>query len=230
MGSQPDYEKRRVLAALMSVLGFAAANTPTALLRAAERLVTPAQPRGPFYPLRLPLDSDNDLVSVQGSSKLAEGETTNIVGRILNECGRPVQDARLEIWQCDANGRYRHPWDSRDIPLDANFQGYGAFTTGHDGMYRFRTIKPVPYPGRAPHIHFAIKGVGIRPLVTQMYVAGAPENQWDGLLNSIGDRKLREQLIVKLEANPDQSAKFVGTFDIVLAADGRFAGTLPFPA
>ena len=143
-------------------------------------------PEGPFYPHDPPLEADADLVRVGGRDTLAQGVITHLGGVVRDSRGRPVPDAQVEIWQCDANGRYHHPWDRRSAPLDENFQGYGRTRTGAAGRYRFRTIRPVAYPGRAPHIHFAIKGRSFEPLITQMYVRGAPENAYDGLLSRIG--------------------------------------------
>jgi protocatechuate 3,4-dioxygenase beta subunit len=109
------------------------------------------------------------------------------------------------------------------VPLDPHFQGYGQFLTGPDGAYRFRTIKPVPYPGRAPHIHYAVSGRDFEPLITQMYVAGAPENARDPLLNGIPDPRVRQNLIVPVELDPTSArGERIARFDIVLAADGRF--------
>ena len=178
---------------------------------------TPAQPRGPFYPDRLPLDKDNDLVRVEGRDDLASGEITDLWGNVLDVNGRPVEGALVEIWQCDANSRYIHRRDDRRAPRDPNFQGYGRFETAADGRYRFRTIKPVPYPGRAPHIHVAVRVSGSRPLVTQMYVKGAPQNRWDWLLNGVADDAAREQLIVDFKpAEGLSTAKLRAQFDIVL--------------
>jgi protocatechuate 3,4-dioxygenase beta subunit len=216
-----DPSRRRVLAGSLSTLGLLAM-TPLARLAAAELIGTPPQTRGPFYPLTIPLDSDNDLVRVQGRSRLAKGEITNVVGRVLDERGRAVAGARIEIWQCNAYGRYHHPGDRQNVPLDPNFQGYGEFVTGDDGTYRFRTIKPVRYPGRAPHIHFAISGPGIEPLVTQMYVAGAPENERDWILNNIRDPRARTSLIVPFAPSTDTPGELLAKFDLVLMADGRF--------
>jgi protocatechuate 3,4-dioxygenase beta subunit len=193
------------------------------MARGLDRVVTPRQPRGPFYPLELPLDDDNDLISVRGQAGTAKGEITNIIGMLMDEHGRPVPNMRIEIWQVNAFGRYHHPRDQQNKPFDANFQGHGHTVSGDDGGYRFRTIKPVAYPGRAPHIHFSISGANVEPLTTQMYVAGAPENERDFLLNRIRDRQLRQQLIVDLTPYVvDQRAELIGRFDIVLAADGRF--------
>lgn len=216
-----DHARRAVLGMTLSALGLALASRP-AVAQALQLLRTPPQSRGPFYPTELPLDRDNDLVQVAGQSGPARGEITNVIGRVLTERGRPMPRARVEIWQCNAYGRYHHPWDRRDVPLDPNFQGYGQLVTGADGAYRFRTIKPVPYPGRAPHIHFAISGPDFEPLITQMYVAGAPENERDFLLSAIRDAKVRQSLIVDFQRDPSSTAgELLARFDIILAADGR---------
>jgi protocatechuate 3,4-dioxygenase beta subunit len=216
-----DPSRRDAVGAALAVLAYAASARPLPAW-AAQLLRTPAQTRGPFYPTELPLDHDNDLVTVAGQGGVARGEITNVVGRVLDQAGRPLARARVEIWQCDANGRYRHPWDRRNVPLDPNFQGYGQFVTGPDGAYRFRTIKPVAYTGRAPHIHFAVSGPGFEPLVTQLYVAGAPENARDFVLNGIADPKARQRLVVPFDVPPGASGgELVARFDIVLAADGR---------
>lgn len=200
--------------ALSAILGTTALH-PRLLLAGLQ--YTPAQSRGPFYPLELPLDLDNDLVQVTGQPDMANGEISNVIGRVLDDRGRPVREAVVEIWQCDANGRYRHPGDLGNKPEDPGFQGYGRFVTGKEGTYRFRTIKPVPYPGRAPHIHFAIRAPGFEPLITQMYVQGAPENRRDWILNSIHDTRARASLIVEFAPNPARAdSSLLARFDIVL--------------
>ena len=197
--------------------GMAAIATTGGLLRPAAALVpTPRQTKGPFYPLTLPLDKDNDLVRVDGAARQALGAVTHVAGRVLDLDGRPVSGARVEIWQCDANGRYHHPGDGNSAPEDAGFQGYGQTLSDADGAYRFRTIKPVPYPGRTAHIHFAISGRDFDQLVTQMYVAGEPGNADDGVLNRI-DATARERVIIALSPAPEIEADALkGTFDIVL--------------
>ena len=207
MPNRIDLTRRRLLLAGAAV-GLA---SPA---KAATRLLTPPQSRGPFYPLELPLDSDNDLVTVAGRPGLAKGEIVNVTGQVLTAQGHPINGALVEIWQCDAFGRYHHPGDRRNVPLDQNFQGYGKYTTGADGAYRFRTIKPVPYPGRTPHIHFQISGPGIQPLVTQMYLADAPENDQDFLYRRISDSKARAS--VTIEFTPGSDGVPLGRFDIVL--------------
>ena len=186
------------------------------LARPALALVpTPRQSTGPFYPERLPLDSDNDLVVVGGSNARPAGVLTHVFGRVLAEDGQPVAGARVEIWQCDAQGRYHHPQAGGGA--DPNFQGYGQTSTVADGAYRFRTIRPVAYPGRAPHIHFAVSGAGFARLVTQMYVAGEPRNETDWLLKAVRDEDARRSLVVALAPAPEIEANSLkGQFDIVL--------------
>jgi protocatechuate 3,4-dioxygenase beta subunit len=118
---------------------------------------TPTQSRRPFYPTEFPVDTDNDLLKIGESAGLAQGRAVSIAGTNVDRAGRSPREAFVEIWQCDAQGRYRNPWDRHSIPFDAAFQDYGYYRVGADGNYWFRTIKPVRYPGRAPHIHFLIR-------------------------------------------------------------------------
>ncbi len=183
--------------------------------RAAALIPTPEQTLGPFYPPELPLDHDNDLVQVTGESAHALGQITHVYGRVLDLDGQPIEGAKVEIWQCDANGRYLHPRSGGSRPRDGGFQGYGQTASAADGAYRFRTIKPVAYPGRTPHIHFAISGDGYE-LVTQMYVAGEPQNDSDGVLNRI-DPAARAGVIVALMPDDTiETGALRGQFDIVI--------------
>jgi protocatechuate 3,4-dioxygenase, beta subunit len=185
---------------------------------AARLPLTPAQMLGPFYPVELPLDADNDLVVVQGAAAAALGTVAHVFGRVLGPDGAPVAGARVEIWQCDATGIYLHPRDPGVARRDGGFQGYGQTVTAADGGYRFRTIRPVPYPGRTPHIHFAVSGDGFAPLVTQLYVAGEPRNAADGVLNRL-DPDQQQQLMAAFAAAPELEAEaLAATFDIVVAA------------
>ncbi|MEW8297082.1 MAG: protocatechuate 3,4-dioxygenase [Candidatus Thiodiazotropha sp.] len=177
---------------------------------------TPRQTAGPFYPTRIPLDSDNNLVDVEGRESPAEGQVTHIFGRLLDTAGRPIRHAQIEIWQCDAFGFYHHPRDRGGV-ADSNFQGFGRTLVDDNGDYRFRTIRPVAYPGRTPHIHVRVVGVGFESFTTQMYVAGEPENESDFILNSVRDQKARDSIIVPLEAAPEiETDALAGNFDIVL--------------
>src|SRR5438105_7230496 len=126
-------------------------------LFAEELTRTPPQTEGPFYPNKLPLDTDNDLLIVNDSITPAVGEVTHLTGKILDAKGDPVRNALVEIWQVDGHGVYMHTRCPNQDKRDANFQGFGRFFTGSSGEYYFRTIKPVAYPGRTPHIHFKVK-------------------------------------------------------------------------
>jgi protocatechuate 3,4-dioxygenase beta subunit len=207
--------RRQALVAGASLAALALANPA-----AAARLVgTPAQTEGPFYPLTLPLDRDNDLVQVAGQANQAKGTITHVFGRVLDIDGKPVTGARVEIWQCDADGHYHHPGDRRG-PADPAFQGFGQTLTVADGAYRFRTIKPVSYPGRTPHIHVKVVAPGARELTTQMYVAGEPGNDRDFVLKSIRNPEARARVIVALElAAGLEAGALQGRFDIVLSGD-----------
>ena len=201
---------------------------PLPVLSAAASLVpTPRQSTGPFYPLELPLDHDNDLVSVRGKSGMARGVITHVLGRVMDVNGKPLAGMTVEIWQCDAFGRYHHPGDRRDTPLDEHFQGYGRTLSAEDGAYRFRTIRPVPYPGRTPHIHFAVSGPGMQTFVTQMYVAGEPRNASDFLFKRIRDARARESVLVALREGRAGPGELTGQFDIVLGSGVVQHGTTP---
>ena len=161
---------------------------------------------------------DADLVRVKGQATQAVGQVTHISGRILDKRGEIVRGAMVEIWQCDAQGIYRHPGNSGHKRHDAAFQGYGRAQVDAAGRYAFRTIRPVAYPGRTPHIHFKVHAPGIGRLTTQMYVAGERLNASDGPLNGIRDRNARDTLIVALSrAGNLEAGALKGTFDIVIA-------------
>jgi protocatechuate 3,4-dioxygenase beta subunit len=185
---------------------------------ASPLVVTPGQTEGPFYPVRFPPDMDADLVRVAGRAAQAVGQVTHIAGRVLTRRGESARGAILEIWQCDANGIYDHPDDRGQRRRDAAFQGYGRTQVDAGGRYAFRTIRPVAYPGRTPHIHFKVHAPGLGRLTTQMYVAGEPRNAGDGLLNAIRDRRARESVIVRLVPSEREAGALEGSFDIVLDA------------
>lgn len=160
--------------------------------RLARATRTPSASEGPFYPTKAMrfADADNDLVKIDGAVKEAGGEVIVLKGRILGGGGKPLDGARIEIWQCDANGRYLHDLDRGGPARDAGFQGFGHVVTGADGAYAFRTIKPVPYPGRAPHIHVKVIHGG-RELTTQFYIDGHALNERDFLFGRMSARQQR---------------------------------------
>jgi protocatechuate 3,4-dioxygenase beta subunit len=206
---------RRGFLSRMAVLGSAAFVVPGAF---AEDLVrTPAQTEGPFYPDKLPLDTDNDLLIINDEITPAVGEVTYLSGRILDARGDPIKGALVEIWQCDANGAYLHSGTTNRESRDRNFQGFGRFLTGSSGEYLFRTIKPVPYPGRTPHIHYKIKRNGKDLLTTQCYVRGHPQNERDGIYRSIRDAKARESVTIPFAPiEGARAGELAARFDVVL--------------
>ena len=182
----------------------------------AQRLAaTQRQTEGPFYPDKLPLDQDNNLVNISGQREAAAGEITDLTGRILDMDGKPLRGVTIEIWQVDNNGHYIHSGDA-SAKNDPNFQGFGRFETGQSGEYRFRTIKPVPYPGRTPHIHVKLSKGGRELLTTQMYVRGHPLNERDAVLRSIRDTRQRVALVVPFLPNKERQNELAARFDIVL--------------
>ena len=181
----------------------------------ASLVPTPRQSAGPFYPAEIPLDDDNDLTQVIGRPGRASGVISDVEGRILDVNGNPLRNLRIEIWQCDANGRYRHPGDAGGKPIDENFQGHGTNVSNDKGQYRFRTIKPVPYPGRTPHIHVAVFAPGERPFVTQLYVAGEPANDDDFLYRRIPTDK-RALVTTPFTPSTGTGAELTARFDIIL--------------
>jgi protocatechuate 3,4-dioxygenase beta subunit len=187
---------------------------------AEELMRTPRVTQGPFYPDRLPLGSDNDLIIVNDSITPAVGEITHLGGRVLDARGQPIRNAVVEIWQVDSHGIYLKQFTSGAAEYDRNFQGFGRFETGASGEYRFRTIKPVRYPSRpAPHIHFAVKLKGRPTFTTQLYVRGDSGNEHDGIYRSIGDPKARESVTVDFARVPDSRAgELAAKFDIVIGA------------
>lgn len=184
----------------------------------AEALVpTPAQTEGPFYPDHLPLDTDNDLLIINDALNPAVGEITWLSGKLLGSNGSPIRNATIEIWQVDAKGSYLHSGSGNRASRDGNFQGFGRFVTGSTGEYLFRTIKPVPYPGRTPHIHVAVKMKGREKFTTQCYIQGEPGNERDGVLRGIRDERARKSVIVPFEPLAGSKAgELAAKFDMVM--------------
>jgi protocatechuate 3,4-dioxygenase beta subunit len=185
----------------------------------AEQLaLTPRQTEGPFYPDHLPLDTDNDLLILNDSLTPATGTITHLSGRILDATGSPIRNALVEIWQVDSHGVYLHSAD-RHAVRDPNFQGFGRFLTGSTGEYYFRTLKPVAYSGRTPHIHFALKLKGREKWTTQCYVKGEAQNERDFVYRDIKDAKARESVTVEFAPMKGSSlGEVLARFDIVMGS------------
>lgn len=163
-------QRRRLIAAMV-----AAGVSPWQRLLAEDRLlpVTPSDAEGPFYPVEIPRDSDNDLLQVIGMDDKSPGQLAYVHGTVCDRQGTPIDGARVEIWQCDHGGVYHHPGDPGRP--DRRFQGFGAMVTDRAGSYHFRTLRPVPYTGRTPHIHYRVIAPGFDRLTTQLYVAEEAE-------------------------------------------------------
>ncbi len=204
-----------IAAGAAGAIGAAALFTPGAF--AQQLIQTPRQTEGPFYPNKMPLDTDNDLLIINDTITPAVGEITHLSGRILDARGEPIRSVVVEIWQVDNNAAYLHTGSVNREKRDANFQGFGRFMTGSTGEYYFRTIKPVPYPGRTPHIHFAVKLKGKDKFTTQCYIKGHPGNERDGVLRGIRDAKARESVMVDFAPiKSSRIGELTARFDITL--------------
>lgn len=183
------------------------------------------QTLGPFFDAGLLRPGDADLSRLAPDGPAAEGELVEVTGRVLEEGGAGVPGALLEIWQANAAGRYHHPLDRREPPLDPHFKGFGRTVTDCGGQYRFRTVKPGPVPGRgnrwqAPHVLFSIFAAGLlRRLITRLYFPDEPHNDADPVLSSIADPAARATLIARREAISSPATML--TFDIVLRGEGE---------
>lgn len=221
---------------VLRTLAWSGAFFTTPGLFAEQLALTPAMTEGPFYPDRLPLDTDNDLLLLNDSLTPAVGEITHLQGRVLDAAGNPVRNAFVEIWQCDHNGAYLHSGTTNADKRDPHFQGYGRMLTDSAGQYYFRTIKPVPYPGRTPHIHFGVSRFGKRALTTQLFVKDHPQNAEDGLLRGLREARDRDALMGDFQPIPDSPLNELAVrFDIVLGrtptegADGQLQPGLGRP-
>jgi protocatechuate 3,4-dioxygenase beta subunit len=179
------------------------------------------------------LDPDDDDLTAHGTGEPL-GERIIVRGRLLDEDGRPLREALVEIWQANAAGRYLHDADRHPAPLDPNFIGAGRCLTDDDGRYRFVTVKPGAYPWqnhenawRPAHIHFSLFGrMFTQRLVTQMYFPGDPLFEYDPIFHAVRDARARELLVARFDLDvtrPDWALGY--TWDIVLGRGGR--GTTP---
>lgn len=207
--TQYTSQRRHFLGAMgAATLGGCAMTPQTANAKPAPGK-TPAETEGPFYPTQWQGDTDNNLIKLDGSQAYNLGTPMQISGTILRPDGSPAAGARVEIWQTDHNGRYRHPDDAGEAPAKAGFQGFGRTVTNSEGRYQFQTIKPVRYGSRPPHVHFRVVDDDIR-LTTQMYFPG--ETKEGGVLGRIASSVWasdRSQLTAKItQANAGLDAQF----------------------
>ena len=175
--------KLSVISGIASAFGFSGS-----FAKALAMMPTPSETEGPFYPVKDQQDKDADLTQVDGHDGVARGQHIIVSGQVRDVAGHPIENATLDIWQADANGRYRHPLDVNAAPLDKNFQGWAIVRSDSNGLFRFRTVIPGAYPAsrtwiRPPHIHFKISKPGYRALTTQMYFPDEALNKTDLLLN-----------------------------------------------
>ena len=217
----PDPGRRRIVGAALAVGAGALLAPASARLLAQERALraTPAVALGPFYPDRLPADQDADLTVVAGQPGRAVGQILYLSGRVLDARGQALSGARLELWQANAHGRYIHSADGdASGPLDPNFQGYASLRADAEGRYRIKTVKPAPYGGRTPHLHFNAEG-GRAKLTTQMFFEGERLNERDGLYRLLSREDRRAATGRWVDRGSDMEAKaLAAVWDIVLTA------------
>ena len=205
--------RRRHVSRLLALLPFAAIAPLRAAVAQARALeATPRDAEGPFYPRRIPADADFDLTRVAGRTARAEGTPLALSGRVLSTGGKPLAGARVELWQCDARGDYHHVGGE---PGDANFQGYGVVTTDADGRFAFRTIRPVAYGSRPPHLHFKLAHANAQPLTTQLSPQG--ESAERGMGFGLSGREARSRLEFTMTPGPEPGT-LAATYDFVLRA------------
>ena len=196
--------RRHLVVGAAAVASFSAA-------KAQKLVATSAQDLGPFYPIIRPADHDADLTRLKGRDGIAKGKPINVIGRVVDLHGNAIGNARVELWQCNSDGRYDHPGDrANPASLDPNFQGFARLATDRDGQFKFRSVKPkdydTPIGRRTPHIHFDISGRSER-LVTQMYFPNEPLNDIDFLLKNAAPREsVIAEAIDPLSGDPDALA------------------------
>jgi len=179
---------------------FLLAGSAVVLSSEAAKPVTPAQTEGPFYP-----DMDNNLTRVQSAKKKPKGDSIYMHGKVFDKEGKTVERAVVEIWQTDNNGIYNHAGDQRQAGRDLNFQFFGRSVTDKNGHYVFKTIKPAAYGvrddwRRPPHIHYKVYRRGFEDLTTQLYFAGDPLNEKDGIYNNV-PKKDRPSVTIEFQAS-----------------------------
>ena len=219
MPSNSSQADRRQFLSTLSLASLAALVPRGAF--AQKLLETAETTEGPFYPDKLPLDTDNDLLILNDGLTPAVGEITHLTGHVFTSSGLPIRNAFVEIWQTDADGSYVHTGGRQAAkPYDANFQGYGRFLSDAKGQYYFRTIKPVEYTllgmHRCPHIHVAVSQNGRRIFTSQFLIKGDPANVGDTVVRNL-DPKALQTILVDFKALPGSTlGELSANVDIVL--------------
>lgn len=205
-------DRRARRQALATLGALAAAGLTDAIAQPRTPLeATPRDSEGPFYPRDLPPDADNDLTRVAGRSGAPRGTPLLVSGRVLATDGTALAGARIELWQCDAGGYYHHVGGDA-AQLDPNFQGYGVMVTNAAGHYSFKTIQPVAYGGRPPHLHFKLAHATVRPLTTQIYPRGDSQERGMGWGTSSSGTRSRLVFVTA----PAQGGGLTTSYDFVL--------------
>ncbi len=194
--------KLSVLSSISSVFGNHSIAQILALMP------TPSETEGPFYPIKDQNDKDADLTQIDGYSSAAHGQHIIVRGQVLNVAGNPVGNVLLDIWQADANGRYRHPRDPNPTKLDESFQGWAMIKSNENGFFRFKTVFPGAYPAnrtwiRPPHIHLKVSRQNYRTLTTQMYFPDETLNNSDLLLQNKSATERSAMIAKKVEQQGD---------------------------
>ncbi len=184
-----------------------------------RRVISPGSTTGPYFPREFS-DGSEDLTRRDGHT--ARGQHLLLTGRVLELGAKPTWNMVLEIWQPDANGIFRHPLDARSAEADPGFWGWGRARTAQDGWYRFKTVLPGAYGGRAPHINCTVLGIGLtRRLLTTIFFSDAPDSVRDSVLDCVTDQKLRQRLFARRDPSLDAAGLPAYRFDIILRGEGE---------
>jgi len=184
--------------------------------KAHAKMATPTDAQGPFYPITPQKDKDADLTQVNGKNGTAKGQIIEIFGQVLDQDFNPIEDVTIDLWQANTFGKYHHPHDDSEAPIDEHFQSWAILQSGTKGKYKFKTVMPGAYPlnsanQRTPHIHFKVSKRGYHSLLTQLYFPDQPLNEKDGLYTSKNAEQ--QSMMTAKKTKTDNVLKY----DIILA-------------